>query len=370
MGDPAMQLAKPNYKVNIERINQKIFKGKDTLKAGGKYQVAGTIKANGNVLNNFDGLIEFTLYDIPKKQKTLANVSSSIPVHVTTQENILFKGNAVVAKGLFTVDFILPKEVAINQGALRMQLYASNNFGNVDAIGIYDSLFVNAFSENISTDTSGPVFEKVFINDTVNEYKQKTWIQANSNLYINLKDSSGIQTSGNSLGHDISLVIDGEAQSPIILNNYYTADVNTYQSGKIKYALPTLSAGVHQLIIKAWDLIGNSNKDTLNVIVPNSQTLMVKNLTNYPNPVQSSTRFSFEISQLKEANKSLIYSIEIYNNLGIKQLAKTFEGPLVNRVVLSNVIDLRLLPAGTYFYKLIVKDDQQELQLSNKFIKY
>jgi hypothetical protein len=370
MGDPAMQLAKPKYKVNIERINQKIFKGKDTLKAGGKYQVAGTIKANGNVLNNFDGLIEFTLYDIPKKQKTLANVSSSIPVHVTTQENILFKGNAVVAKGLFTVDFILPKEVAINQGALRMQLYASNNFGNVDAIGIYDSLFVNAFSENISTDTSGPVFEKVFINDTVNEYKQKTWIQANSNLYINLKDSSGIQTSGNSLGHDISLVIDGEAQSPIILNNYYTADVNTYQSGKIKYALPTLSAGVHQLIIKAWDLIGNSNKDTLNVIVPNSQTLMVKNLTNYPNPVQSSTRFSFEISQLKEANKSLIYSIEIYNNLGIKQLAKTFEGPLVNRVVLSNVIDLRLLPAGTYFYKLIVKDDQQELQLSNKFIKY
>ena len=146
MGDPAMQLAKPKYKVNIERINQKIFKGKDTLKAGGKYQVAGTIKANGNVLNNFDGLIEFTLFDIPKKQKTLANVSSSIPVHVATQENILFKGNAVVAKGLFTVDFILPKEVAINQGALRMQLYASNNFVNADAIGIYDSLFVNAFS--------------------------------------------------------------------------------------------------------------------------------------------------------------------------------------------------------------------------------
>jgi hypothetical protein len=86
--------------------------------------------------------------------------------------------------------------------------------------------------------------------------------------------------------------------------------------------------------------------------------------------VQTSTRFSFEISQLKDANKSMAYTIEIYNNLGIKQLAKTFEGPLVNRVVLSNVIDLRLLPAGTYFYKLIVKDDQQELQLSNKFIKY
>jgi len=370
MGDPALQLAKPSYGVNIERINQKIFKGKDTLKAGGKYQVAGTMKANGNLLTTFDGLVEFTLFDIPKKQKTLANISSSIPVNVTAQDNILFKGNAIVSKGLFSVDFILPKEVAINQGALRMQLYAINSAENTDAIGVYDSLFVNAFSENISTDTTGPIFEKIYINDTLNQYKQKTWISANSNLYINLKDSSGIQTSGNSLGHDISLVIDGETQSPLILNNYYTADVNTYQSGKIKFALPTLSEGPHQFIIKAWDLIGNSNKDTLNVIVPNSRILSVKNLTNYPNPVGSSTRFSFEISQLREGNKSLIYTIEIYNNIGIKQLTKTFEGALLNRVVLSNVIEVGSLPAGTYFYKLIVKDDQQEIQLTNKFLKY
>ena len=370
MGDPALQLAKPGYGVNIERINQKIFKGKDTLKAGGKYQVAGTIKATGNLLTNFDGLMEFTLFDIPKKQKTLANISSSIPVSISTQDNILFKGNAIVNKGLFSVDFILPKEVAINQGSLRMQLYATNSAGNKDAIGIYDSLFVNAFSENISTDTTGPIFEKVYINDTINQYKEKTWMNANANLFISLKDSSGIQTSGNSLGHDISLVIDGETQSPLILNNYYTADVNTYQSGKIKYALPTLSEGPHQFIIKAWDLIGNSNKDTINVMVPNSRILSIKNLTNYPNPVGSNTRFSFEISQLKDANKSLVYTIEIYNYLGIKQLSKTFEGPLQNRVVLSNVIELGTMPAGTYFYKLIVKDEQQEIYLTNKFIKY
>ncbi len=370
MGDPALQLAKPKFSVSLERINQKIFVGKDTLKAGGKYQIVGAIKLKGQLLNNFDGLMEFTLFDIPKKQKTLANIASSIPVSVSTQDNILFKGKSIVNKGMFTIDFILPKEVAINQGTLRMQYYASNNLGNTDAIGIYDSLFVNGFSENISTDTSGPIFEKVFINDTLNSYKQNTWVSANANLYINLKDSSGIQTSGNSLGHDISLVIDGEAQSPIILNNFYTADINTYQSGKIKYALPVLSVGPHQLVIKAWDLIGNSNKDTLNVIVPSSKNLVVKNLKNYPNPVNAITRFSFEISQLANANKSLIYTIEIYNNIGIKQLSKTFVGPVINNVVVSDFPGLGTLPAGTYFYKLLVKDDQQEIQLSNKFIKY
>jgi hypothetical protein len=251
-----------------------------------------------------------------------------------------------------------------------MQYYASNTLGNADAIGVYDSLFVNGFSENISIDTIGPTFEKVCIDDASNAFKQNSWVSSNPILYINLKDSSGIQTSGNSLGHDISLVIDGEIQGRIILNNYYSADINTYQSGKIKYALPNLSEGPHQLIIKAWDLIGNSSRDTLNVFVPSSKKLAVKNLTNYPNPVQSFTRFSFEISQLKSMNKSLNYTIEIYNNMGIKQLSRTFEGPIFNRVVVSDFDGLGLLPAGTYFYKLLVKDEQQEMQLSNKFIKY
>ena len=370
MGDPALQLLTPKNSVSINRINQKIFIGKDTLKAGGKYQIAGAIKLKDQLLNGFDGLIEFILFDVNKNQKTLANINTSIPVNVATQDNILFKGNAIVNKGLFSIDFILPKEVAINQGTLRMQFYANSMTGNTDALGVFDSLFVNGFSENISRDTVGPVFEKVFIDDTLHSYKQNTWINTNATLYFNLKDSSGIQTSGNSLGHDISLVIDGQKQSPIILNNYYTADINTYQSGRIKYALPTLGQGPHQFIIKAWDLVGNSSSDTLNVIVPNSQYLEVKNLSNYPNPVFTNTRFSFEISQLVKSNKTLIYTIEIYNDLGIKQLSKTFEGPITNTVVVSNFDGVGSLPAGTYFYKLLVKDEHQELQLSNKFIKY
>ena len=371
MGDPALQLAKPSFTVNLEKINQKVFIGKDTLKAGGKYQVAGTVKSNGNLLSQFEGLLEFTLFDIPKLQKTLANISTSMPVNITIQENILFKGKAAVHNGLFAIDFILPKEVALRQGALRMQFYASNTNADMDALGVYDSLYVNEFSENISTDTIGPQFEHVYINDTLNNYKPNSWINSNSNLYIYLKDSSGIQTSGNSLGHDISLVIDGASQSPIILNNYFTADINTYQSGKVIYALPSLSEGPHQFIIKAWDLIGNSNKDTLNIMVPNSNNLNIRNLSNFPNPFHANTRFSFEVSQTINLNKSLVYNIDIYNNLGIKQLSKTFETGLVNnRVVVGNFDEIATLPAGTYFYKLWVKDQKQGVSLTNKFIKY
>jgi len=294
-----------------------------------------------------------------------------MPVSIPIQDNILFKGKAVVRNGIFAIDFILPKEVALNQGALRMQFYASSTNADMDALGVYDSLYVNEFSENISTDTIGPQFEHVYINDTLNNYKPNTWINSNSSLYIYLKDSSGIQTSGNSLGHDISLVIDGASQSPIILNNYFTADINTYQSGKVIYALPSLSAGPHQFIIKAWDLIGNSNKDTLNIIVPNSDHLLIRNLSNFPNPFRTNTRISFEISQTINLNKSLVYTIEIFNNLGVKQLSKTFEtGLLNNRVVVANFDEIAALQAGTYFYKLWVKDDKQGISLINKFIKY
>jgi len=167
------------------------------------------------------------------------------------------------------------------------------------------------------------------------------------------------------------LVIDGASQSPIILNNYFTADINTYQSGKVIYALPSLSEGPHQFIIKAWDLIGNSNKDTLNIIVPNSDHLHIRNLSNFPNPFHANTRISFEISQTINLNKSLAYTIEIYNNLGVKQLSKNFEtGLLSNRVVVANFDEIATLQAGTYFYKLWVKDDKQGISLINKFIKY
>ena len=371
IGDPALRLAKPRHQVAIETINQKRFTGKDTLSAGARYQLTGAVLSKGLLLPDFNGIMEFTLFDAPLQAKTLANSSASNIVNVEMQENILFKGKATVSKGIFAIDFILPKEVKVGKGACRMQFYTSNQKGEEDALSVYDSLFVNNVNTFISLDTLGPLFEHVYVNDTINDFKEGAWIPSNSILYLKLKDSAGIQTSGNSLGHDLSLVIDGKTQNPIYLNNYFTADVDTYQKGTVQYTLPTLLPGPHQLVMRAWDLIGNSNRDTIQVVVPNSQNLVVKNLTNYPNPVINYTRFSFELSQLNDQNEPFTYTIDIYNSIGIKVLTRVYHQTLLtNRVVVADFESVATLVPGTYFYNLLVKSANKTAFTSNKFIKY
>ena len=52
-------------------------------------------------------------------------------------------------------------------------------------------------------------------------------------LLVSLLDSSGINTVGNGIGHDITAVLNGQSSEAIVLNDYYQSDLDSYQSGNI-----------------------------------------------------------------------------------------------------------------------------------------
>ena len=163
LGDPAMHLSKAIDQVVINTINGKTFAGIDTLQAGSKYTITGAVQSDKQLKNSFSGTLEMVLYDATNNKKTLGNTSYSMPVNVSVQENILFKGNASVSAGKFSIDFMLPKEVAVNQGALKLQLTAFND--TVDAIGVFTQIYAKpAIAENF-TDTLGPEMQ-LYLNDT------------------------------------------------------------------------------------------------------------------------------------------------------------------------------------------------------------
>lgn len=62
-----------------------------------------------------------------------------------------------------------------------------------------------------------------------------------------ISDESGLNTSGNGIGHDFHLIIDDDASLSFVLNNYYMGDIGSYNSGIIRFALPLLSEGWHTL---------------------------------------------------------------------------------------------------------------------------
>jgi hypothetical protein len=364
IGDPALKLNLPNYQLQVQKINDKVFAGHDTLLSGTKYTLQGTVSKDGIVLSNYTGRLEMVVYDAPKTKKTLANLSTSMSVPISVQENILFKGKASVVNGKYKIDFILPVQVSNSSNPIRIELATLDT--NYSASIIVDSIYVKLNQSSVKKDTVGPIIN-AFLNDPL--FKQGGWAMSNSTLFISLFDSSGIQTSGNELGHDLSIWMD-DNPIPIVLNNYFIADVDTYSSGKIQYALPTLPEGLHRIIVKAWDLFGNSSSDTLTFEVPKSNKLQIKNATNYPNPVVEKTRFSFEINQIGETDQVLF---ELFDWSG-KRLFSQSNLQVINQNRIyfdwdgKTIPGIRLSP-GIYFYKFSVKSISSIVFATNTFIK-
>ena len=366
LGDPAMHLAKVVDQVVVNAINGKTFLGTDTLQAGNKYTITGSVQSGAQLKNNFKGTLEMVLYDAPNIKKTLGNTNYSIPVNVSVQENILFKGTASVNAGKFSIDFMLPKEVTVNQGALKLQLSAFND--SSDAIGVFNQIFVKpAVAVNFS-DTIGPEMQ-LYLNDT--NFINGGWAASYSTLLVNLKDEAGIQTSGNSLGHDITLLLDGAVKNEIVLNNYYAAAFNTYQKGSIKFVLPAMSIGAHQLIIKAWDLLGNSSKDTLRFIVPDTTGVLLNKVNNFPNPFSNTTTFSFEHNQPSAA---LTVSLTLYDNNGVTLFSRPLSAQYHTNKVVSYWYGTdaggHLINPGIYFYKITLSNGKETKVMTNKLIKF
>jgi hypothetical protein len=365
LGDPAIRLSQPKYEIGIISLNQKQFTGKDTLLAGNKYTLKGTVHNKGVLQNNFNGLLDFILYDAITNKKTLANASSSKVTAVAVQENILFKGKVTVTQGSFIVDFLLPKEVSLQKN-LKMQLTAYNEIA--DAIGVYDNIIALDAGGVLTKDNQGPAL-KIFLNDT--NFINGGWSAARSNLILQLSDSAGIQTSGNALGHDMTLVIDNDYKNTIVLNNYFLADLDTYQKGSLMYALPLLAEGAHSIKIKVWDLLGNSTTQSLNFVVPASEILSFKNLYNYPNPFQNFTQFSFEHNKV---GVSLEINLSLYDSMGNLLFTKPLSGTYkANRVVANwdgAGMGSAQVQAGVYYYRLSINDGTLTRFLTSKLVKF
>jgi hypothetical protein len=102
---------------------------------------------------------------------------------------------------------------------------------------------------------------------------------------------------GSGIGHDIVAVLDGETDKAVVLNDYYQASMNSYQSGTIIYPFTDLTEGVHTLSLKVWDVYNNSSTVTTTFEVKNVDGIVLSHVLNYPNPFTTKTSFFFEHNQ-------------------------------------------------------------------------
>ena len=367
LGDPAMRIAQPKYQINCTELNQTPWVGTLNLKAGGKYTIKGNLSAKNQLIQNFKGVVEMVLWDAPSTKKTLANQTTSQSVGIETQEQALFKGKATVQNGQFEISFILPGNLpSSSTAALKLQLYAYND--TADASMQFQSIFIQGTTTQNRQDTIGPVIQR-YINHP--SFKSGDWVSTPSTLFVHLKDSSGIQSSGNELGHDLKLIIDDTLVKNYNLNAFFTYDENQYQSGEIQYPLPVLEEGKHQLILKAWDLLGNVSKDTFWIEVPSKKNKNIRNLSVSPNPVQTNAKFSFE---LKNTIDPILVQLEVFDASGNRYFSTSQQiQPSGNKIMIDwngKTTAGGLLPPGKYYYKVIVQQNGLVEQLLNGLLKF
>jgi hypothetical protein len=182
-------------------------------------------------------------------------------------------------------------------------------------------------------------------------------------LLARLRDENGINTVGNGIGHDLTAVIDNDSQQPIILNEYYETDLDTYKSGEVRYQLPELSEGNHTLSLKAWDVHNNSSNANIEFVVADNSSIALDHVLNYPNPFTTYTEFMFEHNQVCTA---LDVRVQIFTVSG--KLVKTIEQQVLQEGYRSQPIPWDgtddfgdRIGKGVYVYRLEVRNEEGQL---------
>ncbi|MGB3004876.1 MAG: type IX secretion system sortase PorU [Chitinophagaceae bacterium] len=290
LGDPALTLAFPEFKINISKVNGVQSSIPDTLSASEKVLIEGEVTdQTGALLSSFNGNVYPVVFDKIQTEYTLANDPGSQVAGYQTRNNILFKGKSSVINGKFSFAFTVPRDINYQFGNGKLSLYAEN--GGKDAKGVFTNYIVGGAGINNSGDNLGPQL-KAFLNDEL--FVNGGITNQQPILLVKLTDSSGINTVGTGIGHDIVATLDNDNHKYFVLNDFFQGELNSYQQGFIRFQLPVIEPGPHVIKIKAWDVLNNSSEAILEFTVVKDGELELNHVLNYPNPFTTNTSFWFE----------------------------------------------------------------------------
>lgn len=346
MGDPTLRLAVPESKFMVDSLVSEYSSHADTIHALDKITIKGTVRDSSNARDvNYNGTALINVHDAD-----IAKSVPTIPWMPSYNENggIIYKGEATIKDGIVNTTFIVPKDIAYQNKNGRIAVYFSNV--QTDGRGYTKNFIVGGSNKNFLPDSAGPSIQ-IFFDNT--NFRSGDVVNENPLLIVKLKDSSGINSSANSIGHRLEAWIDGSAKS-IDLTESYKGDIDSYQQGSAEYQLSGLAQGSHSIEVRAWDAHNNSSSTELFFNVASSGGLSILDLYNFPNPVSTVTAFTFHHNQLSPID----VTIHIF----------TVTGRRVHTIERFGVSDRFVkidwnrrdsdgdeLGNGIYFYKVIAK---------------
>lgn len=291
IGDPAMRLPSPEYSVEVEKINGvNVMDGEvyPELKACSTANVSGIVTdINGNLCEDFNGVLEIQLYDAEKVITTYGNGDNGVESMYNDRKTRLFKGRVNVVDGRWKATITMPSEIENNYSPALFSMYAFDANGR-EANGACEQFYVYGFDDNAVADTEGPVISDFYLNHEA--FADGDLVSPSPILSAKVSDISGINLSDAGIGHSMIISIDGKHFYNDV-SMYYTPDLDDACGGNITYALSNIEPGEHTLTLTVWDNLNNSSSASLTFNVAASWLPQINTLTTDVNPATTSVNF-------------------------------------------------------------------------------
>ncbi len=299
LGDPAMALNLPTLQTVVDEINGIPVRSADgtavdaasmsQLKAGSVVKVKGHIERNGALAKSFQGQMTATVRDTRELIVCKLNDTSeaSTAFQFYDRPKVLFNGTDNVQDGVFEFSFSVPLDINYEDGTGLMNIHAVNEDHTLAAHGAEDGFYING-SEAVQNDQIGP---SVYCYLNTPSFTDGGNVNSTPYFVANITDKDGINATGNGIGHDLELIIDGEMAKTYNLNCNFSYDFGTYTSGSTYYYIPELEPGAHQLKFRAWDILNNSSTTVLNFNVVKGLQPDIVDISCTNNPATTNTTF-------------------------------------------------------------------------------
>lgn len=359
IGDPALKLAYPEYQMRVTSVNgAPVTTEPVTFRALEKITVVGEVlNPDGSKATGFTGLLNPTVLDSKTQITTLDNNNSGTKYTYTDYANVMFVGNDSVRQGDFAFSFTVPKDISYSNDFGKMNLYASDKETGIEAQGAYINFIVGGTSEGGGGDTEGPEIRAAYLNDSTFVSGDKT---NQSPLFVaSLWDKNGVNISGSSVGHDLTLTIDNSPVLSYNLNRYYESLPGKEGEGLVRFPIPAMEAGWHTAEFKAWDILNNSSTYTFDFEVVEGLKPFITSLVASPNPARQEVQFRLYHNR---PESKLDVTILVYDMVGRLQWKHTESGSSDLFKAYTVVWDLtnsngsRLTP-GIYLYRVAVSSN-------------
>ncbi|MBM6993035.1 MAG: type IX secretion system sortase PorU [Prevotella sp.] len=354
LGDPALALSLPAQKIVVDSINGIAVStaSSATLRAGSVARVAGHIEGAAD----FSGIVTAVVRDSKQLITCKMNASAEAETAFTFYDrtNTLYNGSDSIRAGQFSFSFAVPMDINYADAAGLMNIYAINNAQTQSYNGYSDNFLVGG-TDDTATDSVGP---KIYCYLNTPEFQNGGRVNITPYFVAQIKDDDGINVTGNGIGHDLQLIIDGDATKTYTLNDNFQYDFGTYTSGSTYYSIPALEPGNHTLLFRAWDVRNNPSTATLDFTVVKALSPTIYSVDVSTNPASTSTTF---IVNHDMSGSEMNVNIDVFDTSGRLLWTHSESGVSTNG---AYTVDWDLttdnggrLQTGIYLYRIRVASD-------------